>query len=314
MKSRLRKDNGRQLALAPLDEALSPQKRMQAAMTLSELVMRMVTYVVCHTIVDHRDLLGDERLSVAHGFLQRVATTHLCNQKLTAEGIVYEYDGQQFELHEQYKTMTLTRSVYEHLAMFFFLFEHPRTPMEREVVWKYWQIGSKKNFLDYGSDTSAMARKSRGEVVAEIERLRSEMLSATTDAQCCEKLDRWTRIGSPTYGGSIEFVSKGARRDVRRVSYSQAWRYLFGDEAMTLFYPHLSMHCHPVYDGLLQYQDQTDSDRGHDAIPLFFSCCFASQLCRLFLRQLPEGEAMLRRGFSEHDRQVFATLATLRRL
>lgn len=314
MRKKHRSDQEKSLALAPLNEELSPQKRTQAAIALSEQVMRMVTYVICHAIVDFQQQLQQERLSVAHGFLQRVATTHLCNQKLTEEGIAFEYEGQVFQLHEEYKTMTLTRSVYEHLAMFYFLFERKMADNERDVVWKYWQIGSKKNFLDYGDDGVTVTAGGRQDTLGEIERLRTEMMAAPMNRRCREKVDRWTRIGTPTYSGSIEFFDGDDGRDVRRVSYSQAWRYLFGDEAMTLFYRHLSMHSHPVYDGLLQYQEQGDADQGHDGIPLFFSACFVAHLCRSFLRMLPGGERLLVGAFSPRERRLFDMLSQLHRM
>ena len=133
------------LLSAPLNESLSPEKRMEMTLRLSKKVIDMVTYVICYTLVNHQDLLKNERVSVAHAFLQRSTSTHLCNHKLTTEGIVYDYKGQPFVLHEQYKTMTLTRSVYEHLAMFFYLYEMPKNAEERDIVWKYWQLNSKKN-------------------------------------------------------------------------------------------------------------------------------------------------------------------------
>lgn len=39
------------MILAPFDESLQPQKRMEAAVELSQLVTEIVTYVICHTIV-----------------------------------------------------------------------------------------------------------------------------------------------------------------------------------------------------------------------------------------------------------------------
>ena len=205
---------------------------------LSELVMRISTQVICHTIVNCQDLLREERTSVAHAFLQRVMTTHLCNHKLTKEGLVYEYKGQPFELHEEYKTMTLTRTVYEHLAMFYFLFEHPKTDEEREAVWQNWQS------------------------------------------------DNWREI----------------------TSFNQAWRYLFKDKEMATFYRQLSMHCHPVHQGLVQYQSQDETDGDNDCIPLYFSCRFLAHLTRLFLKQVPGGSEMLREEFTEKELSTFKGL------
>ena len=203
-----KKELWRKTLVAPFDKELPPQERMKISLELSELVTRIVTHVICHTLVDYQELLKNERMSVAHAFLQRTTSMHLCNHKLTAEGIVYLYKGQSFLLHEEYKTLTLTRSVYEHLAMFYFLYEHPKTDKERKEAWKLWQQNNKMFF-----------------------------------------------------------------------SYNQAWRYLYNDEEMTQFYRHLSMHCHPVYQGLVEYQNQPLSDQGDDGIPLYFSSGFLAHLC-----------------------------------
>ena len=206
---------------------------------LSELVMRIATQVICYTIVNSQDLLREERVSVAHALLQRVMTTHLCNHKLTKEGLVYEYKGERFELYEEYKTMALTRTVYEHLVMFYFLFEHPKTDEEREAVWQNWQS------------------------------------------------DNWREL----------------------IPFSQAWRYLFKDREMASFYRQLSMHCHPVYQGLVQYQAQADTDGDNDSMPLYFSSRFLAHLTRLFLKQVPGGWDMLRGEFTERELSTFKGLS-----
>lgn len=225
--------------MAPFNEELTPQKRTEAAIELSELVIKIVTHVICHTIVDYQELLSDERLSVAHAFLQRVSTTHMCNHKLTTEGLVYHYQGQTFQLHEEYKTMALTRSVYEHLAMFYFLYEHPKTQEERDTAWKNWQ------------------------------------------------------------------------EDIKDIAFNQAWKYLFKNKEMALLYRHLSMHCHPVYKGLLLYQSQSASDQGEDAIPLHLSSSFLAYLCQLFLKLVPQGSEMLQQDFSRRELFLFNALALL---
>ena len=78
------------LVAAPLNEELRPEERTESCLVLSDLVVRMVTHVICHVIVDYEALLQEERLSVANAFLQRVTSTHLCNHKLTREGITFE--------------------------------------------------------------------------------------------------------------------------------------------------------------------------------------------------------------------------------
>ncbi|MBQ9186879.1 MAG: hypothetical protein IJ144_03520 [Prevotella sp.] len=234
-----RKDGDRTTVLVPFDETLPPERRREVVLALSDLATRVATYIICRVIVDSQELLLDERLQTAHAILQRVTTTHLCNHKLTAEGLTLEFEGQQFQLHEEYKTMALTRTVYEHLAMFYFLYEHPKTEEERQQVWDDWQ------------------------------------------------------------------------HDVQKIPYSQAWRYLFRNRDMARMYHHLSVHCHPVCEGLLQYQSQSDADEGDDCIPLHLSSCFLACLCCLFLRQMPQGDELVRQKFSRSELSPFFALARL---
>jgi len=307
-----RRQGQRPSAMATLmNEGMSPQQRLQSSLELSDLVTRMVTHVICHTIVDYQELLKDERLSVASAFLQRVTSTHLCNHKLTKEGIVYRYNGEAFRLHEEFKTMTLTRSVYEHLVMFYFLFQHPKSDGECRVVWNYWKINSQKNLLDYDADGNVTAGADQEVACREIEELRKEMFSTDIGNRCRQKLDEWTRIGKPTQNGCIEFCQRQGQLDVRRVSYNQAWKYLFQKPDMAQLYRHLSMHCHPIYDGLMQYQSQTQTDAGYDGIPLYLSSCFLAYLCRLFLKRLPDGEKLLQQAFSHRERHIFNALSQL---
>ena len=316
MKKRIKKkkkiavNQEQMMVTAPFDEDLLPQKRTEIAVELSELMMRIATHIICYTLVDYQEQLKDERLSIAHAFLQRVTTTHMCNHKLTAEGLVWQYKGQSFQLHEEYKSMTLTRSVYEHLAMFYFLFEHPKTNEERTIVWKFWQINSMKNLLDNPGEDETDEEEGQS-AQEEIERLRNEILSSPIGRQCQHKLDEWTKIGAAPSNGSIELFYSGLKYDVRRVSYSQAWKYLFANEDMTLLYRHLSMHCHPVYNGLIQYQTQSVSDQGNDGIPLHISSSFLAYLCKLFLKLIPNGDDIIKGEFNEHDRRLFRALAQL---
>ena len=93
---RMRMQEVAALVAAPLNEELRPEERTESCLVLSDLVVRMVTHVICHVIVDYEAQLQEERLSVANAFLQRVTSTHLCNHKLTREGITFEYNGQAF--------------------------------------------------------------------------------------------------------------------------------------------------------------------------------------------------------------------------
>ena len=235
---------------APLSARLTAQERSNRTCELSELATKVATHIICHTLVDYAGLLDDERTSIAHAFLQRVTSTHMCNHKLTTEGLTYQYNQETFVLQEEYKTMTLTRTVYEHLVMFYFLFEHPKTDEERETIWKNW----KRTGLIEVTDSSG---------------------------------------------------------NLKRLSYSQAWKYLFHNEDLSHLYKHLSMHCHPVYDGLQQYQIQSPSDEGGDWMPLYLSSCFVACLCRMFLKQIPNGHEILEKDFSRREQSVFNALSNV---
>ena len=299
------------VVLAPFNEELPAQKRTEMAIELSELTLRIATHIICHTIVEHEELFKEERTAIAHAFLQRETSTHLCNHKLTTEGLAYKYKEQVIQLHEEYKTMTLTRSAYEHLAMFYFLYKHPRTVVEREVVWKYWQINSKKNLLDFRADGDDTTSEEQERAQQEIQQLRTEILNFHLNRACLKKLDEWTKPESRAVNGSVEFYNHEGWRDVRRVPFSQAWKYLYSSEDMTLLYRHLSMHSHPVYDGLVQYLSQSTEDQGEDAIPLHLSSSFLAYMCKLFLQLIPHGEEIIRRDFSAHELAVFHALSQL---
>jgi hypothetical protein len=288
------------IVLKPFDESLLPQQRLDSCLSLSSQVEKMATFIIAHTIVDYEEqLAADERLSVASAFLQRVTSTHLCNHKLTKEGIEYRFRGEVFHLHEEFKTMTLTRTVYEHLAMFYFLYNHPKSAEERTVVWNYWKINSRKNLLDLSAED------------AEVESLRREIFATRLGHWCHKKLDEWTSPAKPTQNGSIEFYRSDGKTDVRRIAYSQAWKYLYDTDDMAQLYRHLSMHCHPILGGLLQYQTQTVTDEGNDGIPLYLSACFLAYLCRLYLRLMPDVARKFNEEFSEQERLVLKQLAQL---
>ena len=78
---------------------------------------------------------------------------------------------------------------------------------------------------------------------------------------------------------------------------------------MDMLYRHLSIHSHPIYNGLLQYQDQAVRDEGYDGVPLYLSCCFLAYLCRLFLRLIPNGDKMFDNDFRKEEILIFRALS-----
>lgn len=304
-----KKEFDKTIVMAPFNEELPAQRRTEVAIELSELILRIATHIICHTLVEREELFKEERTTIAHAFLQRETSTHMCNHKLTTEGLVYHYKEQEFLLHEEYKTMTLTRSAYEHLAMFYFLFKHPETEEERKVVWKYWQINSKKNLLDDCTVNDSTLTDEEELVQKEIQQLREEMLSSNLNRNCLKKLNEWTQPESHPMNSCIEFFTNHGKLDVRKVSFSQAWKYLYNSDEMALLYRHLSMHCHPIYHGLVQYQSQSLEDQGEDAVPLHLSSSFLAYMCKLFLQLIPQGNNMLAGDFSTEEMRFFHALS-----
>ena len=76
-----------------------------------------------------------------------------------------------------------------------------------------------------------------------------------------------------------------------------------------MLYRHLSMHCHPVYSGLVQYQNQTLEDQGEDAIPLHLSSSFLAYMCKMFLKLIPQGEEILKHDFTPRELFIFRALS-----
>jgi hypothetical protein len=146
--------------------------------------------------------------------------------------------------------MTLTRTVYEHLVVFFFLFKYPLTGEESEMIWKHWK--------------------------------------------------RTGQIGLKTKDGKRE-----------RVPYAQAWKYLFANEELSSLYRNMSLHCHPLYNGLKEYQYQSAEEEENGWVPLYLSSCFVAYLCRLFLKLIPHGDEVVKGGFSMREQAVFYALSNI---
>ena len=145
----------------------------------------------------------------------------------------------------------------------------------------------------------------------ELRQLREEMLALHLNKNCLKKLDEWTKPDTRPANGCIEFYSHNGRLDVRKVSFSQAWKYLYSNEDMALLYQQLSMHCHPIYNGLVQYLSQSSEDQGEDAIPLYLSSSFLAYMCKLFLQLIPHGDDIVSQDFSKHELAVFQALSQL---
>ena len=140
--------SGATYAASPLiSETLSHREKRMIVIDLSLFVMRLSQQLIFYTQDNKKDLLKSEEDYVAFSFLQRSSISHICNYKLSFEGITAERYGIEFPILDEYKTMSLTRSLYEHLAMFYYLFCYSDNANQQEIIWSSWKLGSKKKLL-----------------------------------------------------------------------------------------------------------------------------------------------------------------------
>ena len=129
----------------PITGNVSNEKKREIVFDLSSFVKKIAEKIIFYSIDNLSESLKFEQNVVAFAFLQRAAISHICNHKLSYEGISTEYRGKKCIVVDEYKTMPLTRSVYEHLVMFYYLFIYPSNQNQREIVWQSWMRISKSN-------------------------------------------------------------------------------------------------------------------------------------------------------------------------
>lgn len=283
--------SGTSLVFSPFDKTLPIGQRVNNIIMASQVVMNITTYILHKSYSLPCCQNASERLQVANSILQRAASYHASNLKLTKEGITVNLGDSVIEVPDAYKTIPLTRSVYEHLAMFFYLFERPCSAEERDVVWKLWKIDGYRNQVshngDYDSDFSGLQK------IAEekISQLTEDILTTSIGIKYAHQLKEYLKHGN---NGSVKFSrDKHGKPVLERLSYAGAWKDLHSDFAaeinFTSRYRLLSMHCHPTYVGLSHFMNQADDEDPFTGMALHCSSSFLARLCYYYIQQLPEG-------------------------
>ena len=157
----------------PIEGNISDSVKRKIVLDLSFFVMKLANKIIYYTLDNLQESLNTESNKIAFAFMQRSAIFHICNHKLSLEGITTERHGKQCHLVDEFKTMPLTRSVYEHLAMFYYLFDFPDNSSQRDIVWKSWLIGSKKNLLKDNDPVFKKERQKAKEEIKDLKRLLS---------------------------------------------------------------------------------------------------------------------------------------------
>lgn len=263
-------------ATAPMCGNLPDSEKRIIILDLSRIVTHVANQIIYYTLDHLAQSLKDEQNNVAYAFLQRATSFHISNHKLSFEGITTERHGKVCKLEDEYKTMPLTRSVYEHLAMFYYLFSYTNDKHQREIIWSSWILVSEKNRTKGNLPEFEAERQTANK---RIEDLKKAIHNNDLSKKCVK-----SQIDGCLKGNAVFTVIKdGDKYITKKLSYDTAWQYLYSKSIdLALNYGYFSMHSHPTYIGLSQFYSQQE----HIEYPLYESCHFLAYLCRLFMKQL----------------------------
>ena len=294
--------SGETYAASPLiSETLSHREKRMIVIDLSLFVMRLSQQLIFYTQDNKKDLLKSEEDYVAFSFLQRSSISHICNYKLSFEGITAERYGIEFPILDEYKTMSLTRSLYEHLAMFYYLFCYSDNANQQEIIWSSWKLGSKKNLLKNNIQGFDSEKKNAR---IEVEELKQKIRQDELVQKCISNPD-----GQFEYclnsGSVFTIVKKGEAYVAEKLTYDKAWKYLYGD-SNNMMYKYFSLHSHPTYKGLADFNNQQDENI---EFSLYESCRFLACLCKLFMKYLKIDAHIITNTLSIREQGIFSRLS-----
>ena len=295
--------SGMAYAASPVCVDMPDEEKREIVITLSNLVTKIANKIIYYTIDHLSESLHEEENSVAFAFLQRAAIFHISNHKISSEGITTERLGKECPLVDEYKTMPLTRSVYEHLAMFYYLFNYTDDQNKREIIWKSWILGSKTNQIkDSGPEYKEERAKAKKEYEDILKILRNNKLVKKCLSNPLGKFEECLNSRAV-----FSINRKGNQYIAEKLTYDKAWKYLYSSKnsIFSLIYNYLSMHSHPTYNGLLQFNSQNENIE----FPLYESCYFLAYLCRLFMKHFQIDNNVILSSFSERDREIFMYLS-----
>lgn len=286
-------------AASPMYENLPNSVKRKIVLDLSNFVIRIANKIIFYTLDHLSQSLQKEQNNIAFAFLQRATSFHISNHKVSFEGITIERNGKICALVDEYKTMPLTRSVYEHLAMFYYLFCYTNDLNQREMIWKSWILSSEKNKVKGNLPEFEVERQNANKRIEELK----EALRNNDLAKKCIK----SQFEGILNGNAVFTVVKdGDKYVTKKLSYDSAWQYLYGNSLdLALNYGYFSMHSHPTYIGLSQFYSQQDNIE----VPLYESCHYLAYLCRLFIQQFQIDNRIITNSLTEREREIYSFLS-----
>ena len=286
----------------PVQDVASDSLKNKIIFDLSSFVTKISNNIISYTLTYLKDSLSSEQNNVAFAMLQRATISHICNHKLSKEGISIRKGDKISTITDEYKTMPLSRSVYEYLVMFYYLFQYADNQDQREFLWNSWRLVSKKNQIQ---ENLSEFEEERQSAIKEYEKLCDNLRNSKLAQKCiaCHKGSFESSLNGNTL---FTIVNKGEDYIPRKLTYDTAWKYLYkGNKGFSLTYKFLSMHSHPTYDGLLQFYNQELTI----AFPLYESCHFMAYLCRIYMEHMHIKKDDIIGSYTEREKGIFSFLA-----
>jgi len=286
----------------PIQGDASDSMKNKIIFDLSSFVTKISNNIISYTLTHLKDSLSSEQNNVAFAMFQRATISHICNHKLSKEGISIRKGDKVFTITDEYKTMPLSRSVYEYLVMFYYLFQYADNQDQREFIWNSWKIVSKKNQIQ---ENLSEFEEERQRALKEYKQLCNNLRNSKLAQKCiaCHKGSFESSLSGNTL---FTIENEGEDYSPRKLSYDSAWKYLYkGHKGFSLTYKFLSMHSHPTYDGLLQFYNQDITI----AFPLYESCHFMTYLCRLYMEQMHIEKDEIIGTYTEREKGILSFLS-----
>ncbi len=289
----------------PVQDVASDSLKNKIIFDLSSFVTKISNNIISYALTHLKDSLSSEQNNIAFAMFQRATISHICNHKLSKEGISIRKGDKISTITDEYKTMPLSRSVYEYLVMFYYLFQYADNQDQREFLWNSWRLVSKKNQIQ---ENLSEFEEERQRAIKEYKNLCDNLRNSKLAKKCiaCHK-----GLFESSLNGNTLFtiVNEGEDYIPRKLTYDSAWKYLYsGNKGFSLIYKFLSMHSHPTYDGLLQFYNQDMTI----AFPLYESCHFMTYLCRLYMEHMQINKEDIIGSYTEREKGIFSFLANER--
>ena len=297
--------SGSAAVLAPLQDKLSLEDRLTVANICAQSTLS-ISMSLLQEVIDRKTKFAESEM-IAGSFLQKAMSDHLCNIKLTNEGLQIIQNGQMRHIIDNYKTIPYTRSLYELLCMFYFLFERPKSQEEKTIVMDCWKINSEKNILGDIDTSNPKIVQKQDETKVTIENLRNEIKHTLLGHQFWKDLNSFTDMKKTPFVGSVGFVNEKGKLRCKKLSFAKAWKYMCKNPEnlnQEFLYRMLSMHSHPVNWGLCRFSNQ--SEYNDDLVmSLHHSTIFLIRLCHYYSKFF---DINIEGILSEHQKGMYSCI------